>query len=98
MYVLVLGAVPKYSSAQRLLLHVSCLIQVIILSILQRYFILTKYFYCQCEYFDTHLYVSIQLCCSLYSTYIQAILCIIVQFNAPFVNIHQTSSLYCNSL
>ena len=72
--------------------------ELIILSVIPTYFISNKYFYCQCEYFDTHLYVIIQLCCSLYSTYIQAILYIIVQFNAPFANIHLTSSLYCNSL
>ena len=50
------------------------------------------------EYFDTHLYVIIQLCCSPCLTYSQAILCIIVKFDAPFANIHPPSSLYCNSL
>ena len=58
----------------------------------------SKYFYCQCVYLIYFYFIIMQLCCSLCSTYIQAILYIIVQFNALFANIHQTSSLYCNSL
>ena len=39
-----------------------------------------------------------QLCCSLYSTYIQAILYIIVQFNASIAHVQPTSSLYITLL
>ena len=73
--------------------YISCLIELIILPILSTCFILLNISN-PCEYFDTHLYVVIQLCCSLYSTYIQAILCIIVQFNASCAHVQPTSSLY----
>ena len=90
MYILVQGAVPKSNSAHCLLLLYFMFNWANYSAIMSTYFISTKYFYCQCEYFDKHLYVIIQLCCSLYSTYIQAILYNIVQFNASFY--------YCNSL
>ena len=39
-------------------------------------------------------FIVIHLCCRLCSIYKQAILCIMVQFNAPFAHIQPTSSLY----
>ena len=49
--------------------------------------------------FDTLLfYYHATMMHSMFILYtIQYILCIIVQFNAPFANIVRTSSLYCNS-
>ena len=83
MYVLVQGAVS-----------ISCLFQLIIEPILSTYFISTKHFCCQCEYLIYFYFIIIQLCCSLCSIYIQAILCIIFRFIASFAPVQPTSLLY----
>ena len=69
------------------------MIQLIFLPILPTYFISTNYLFCQCQYFDTHLYVIIQLCYSLCSNIIQAIIYIIAKFNAHLPIF--TQLLYC---
>ena len=71
--------------------YISCLIELIILQSCQHILFLLNI---SIVNVNTHLYVIIQLCCSLYSTYIQAILYIIVQFNASFAHVQPTSSLY----
>ena len=52
MYVLVHGAVPKYNSAQCLLFYISCLIQLIVI------FLFTKIFLLLCQCFMTHQNVN----------------------------------------
>ena len=66
---------------KNLLLHISCLFQLIIEPILSTYFISTKHFCCQCEYLIYFYFIIIQLCCSLCSIYIQDLLyTILLQF------------------
>ena len=52
MYVLVQGAVPKYNSAQCLLFYISCLIQLIVI------FLFTKIFLLLMSMFMTHQNVN----------------------------------------
>ena len=68
MYVLVQGAVPKYNSAQCLLFYISCLIQLIVIFLFTKIFLLLMSMFYDSSKCQSLMYLKIILIilCSLY--------------------------------